>query len=94
MINLLDVLSHDTPLEWVVAVVEEVQTGPKRFRAVLGTPGTAGAATNVQDRVPMDHQMRIHDVYYLDTYTPVVGDTVHILVKSNIGALCLGKIAV
>jgi hypothetical protein len=93
MINLLDVLSHDTELDWIVARVEEVYTAPPRFRAVVGPPQTTSAPSNVTSRTTTDHYMRIHDVSYLDGYTPVVGDTVHIIVKSNIGALCLGKVA-
>lgn len=80
--DLLDVLTdRDSALDWFVARVERLHPAPgPRLDLVIGDLGDPTAA-------------RLRRVPYLATYTPSVGDVVHGISKSNIGALVLGKAA-
>lgn len=75
--NLLDVMAAQPSPSWVVARVQSVNLAKKRVTLVVGALGDPSA-------------QRLTNVSYLKHYTPVVGDVVHVLVQTNIGALVLG----
>lgn len=75
--NLLDVLNPGAQMRWVVARVASHDPVKKKVVLVIGATSDAEA-------------IRIPNVSYLKSYTPAVGDVVHVLVQPNIGALVLG----
>jgi hypothetical protein len=82
VIDLLDVLGEPAaPMDWIIARVATIEAGPPpRLTLVVGDIGDTTA-------------VHMRSVPYLDTYSPVVGDVVHVLTKRDVGSLVLGKSA-
>lgn len=82
--NLLDVLSepHDDSTRFITARVEAIPPAPPT--AVSLVVGELGAPENV---------IRVASAGYLDSYTPVIGDVVCVLIRRGVGALVLGRLA-
>lgn len=83
MLDLVSVLGTPSGFEMslITARVEDIPVGgPARLDLVVGDLGDEDCA-------------RIINAGYLASYTPVVGDIVCVIVKSNVGALVLGKLA-
>lgn len=78
--NLVDLLIPEAGLEWVVARVRRIHSSPVLVDAILGEVGDDPSTT-----------AEVRGAAVLGSYTPVVGDVVHILVHPAIGALVLGK---
>ena len=80
MINLLDVLISEYPVEWFIARVEGLSAGfPQHVDLVVGPLGSPTA-------------IHMEKVPHLASYAPSVDDVVHGIKRTTTGALVLGSI--